>query len=103
MAGHCLAPPDTTGIRNHEDLANEIANTPTNTPTTINIAQSFNFTGETITIPSGVDITLTSNTQVTLTNTTPGQRHFIVYGSLTICPNIVLCNGENPAFCLVGF
>ena len=61
---------------------------------TIIMMQDFAATGSTITIPEGVDIILTSASGNTFTYTQPNEnnRHFNVYGSLTL-RNIILCGG----------
>ena len=78
---------------------------PVNVPTTIKIGSSFDapvgINGNVIWIPEDRDITLIStNTAPTDTNVRTliqpnnGQRHFMVFGSLTLDQNITLSGGE---------
>ncbi|MCL2409389.1 MAG: hypothetical protein FWC96_07225 [Oscillospiraceae bacterium] len=87
-----------------DGLRDAINAAPANTPTTIQISNSFAapswITGGPIVIPEGRSIILVStNTTAgaanvrTLTQANNGQRHFAVNGSLTLGQNITLCGG----------
>ena len=75
-------------------LQSAINNAPANLPTTIRIASNFNL-GNTLVVPANRNITLESDgTAVrTLTQRTTGQRHFVVFGNLTLGNNVTLAGG----------
>ena len=75
-------------------LQNAINAAPANTPTTIRLASNFNL-GNTLVVPANRNITLESDGAAvrTLTQRNTGQRHFVVFGNLTLGNNVTLAGG----------
>jgi len=91
----------TYGVTSYTDLADAIANAPTDgTVTTIELENNFSATGGVLTIAAGQNIILTSEVGsiFTFTQATSGQRHFNVVGSLTL-ENVTL---SGPGGAVIG-
>jgi len=94
LFGCPTASPTVTMVNSWTGLRDAINRTQTNTSHTIVISNSFDFSHATpLIIPANRDITLVG--LATLTQRINNQRHFVVYGRLTLGPGITLCGDTN--------
>jgi len=86
----------TSTVSNWTQLQTAVNNAPVNATTTIILTESFRAEGNAITIRNNQRISIVSSTAAirTITQSRNAQRHFIVYGTLTLENRIILSGGD---------